>query len=148
MKRRFPLWVATLPAVLFMLFAMSQFSRVAGVVGPGSGGRPATSKRLGCVETYGISLDLSEYYVRDLGGGIPVPSKTQTPELSTVMRGMARNGCGEQLKNVRLRFVVHDDVGRKGEGTYLIDSMADGEVKSFERAWMGRVTSYEIGADR
>ena len=147
MKRRFPLWIATLPAVFFVLFAMSQFFRAAGVVGP-DGGRTSAPKRLSCVETYGISLDLSEYYVRDMGGGIPVASKTHTPELSTVLRGMARNGCGEQLKNVRLRFLVHDDAGRKGEGTYLIDSMADGEVKSFERAWMGRVTSYEVGADR
>ncbi len=129
-----------------MLFAMSQFARVTGTMSPSSSG--VVSKRLSCVDTYGVTLDLSEYYVRDNGSGIPMPRKNQTPEVSTVVRGMARNGCGEKLQNVHLRFVVHDDGGQKGEGAVLIDSLADGESKPFEKAWMGRVTSYEIAADR
>ena len=65
-----------------------------------------------------------------------------------MVRGVVRNGCGENLKNVRLKFVVHDDAGAKGEGFYLLDTISVGEAKTFERAWMGHVTSYEITASR
>jgi hypothetical protein len=131
-----------------MMTAMLSLSRVAKTINPDSGGPRVDPNRPSCVETYGITLNLSEYYVREWAVGAPATSPTKSPELSTVLKGMARNGCGEDLKNVRIKFVVHDDTGRKGDGTYLIESIAAGEVKSFERAWMGRVTSYEVGADR
>jgi hypothetical protein len=99
------------------------------------------------VETYGITLNTSESYVPEWTVGAPARSATSTPELSTVVRGMARNSCDENLKDVQIRFVVHDDGGRKGDGNFVFETLAVGEVKPFERAWMGRVTSYEITAD-
>jgi hypothetical protein len=50
------------------------------------------------------------------------------------------------MKNVRLHFVVHDDAGQRGEGFVNIDEIAASEAKPFEKAWMGRVTSYDITA--
>lgn len=152
-KRSFPLWAAALPGLLIALFfagnAMLQFSRAAGSINPSSGDSRPKSNRASCVETYGITLSASEYYVREWSLGMPATSaNNKTPELSTVLRGMARNDCGESLKNVRLRFVVHDEGGKKGDGSFLIENLAVGEAKSFERAWMGRVISYEITADR
>ena len=131
-----------------MINATLQFSHVARAIDPHSVDFPTQSSRPLCVETYGIHLNASEYYVREWAMGIPANNPNKTPELSTVLSGMARNGCGENLKNVRIRFVVHDKEGRKGDGYYLIESLAIGEAKPFERAWMGRVTSYEVTADR
>jgi len=151
-KRRFPLWMAALPGVLmagyFVVNATVQFSNAARVIGPTFGGGPKESNRLACVETYGVTLDLSQLYVPEWQVGMAARSPNALVQLSTVLRGMARNGCGENLKNVHLRFSVKDDIGRTGDGFISIDSMAIGEAKPFEKAWMGRVTSYEIAADR
>ena len=142
--RRFPAWIAALPAIFLTVNAAVQFSRISQKINPGSGKQNVLS----CVETYGITLDLSEYYVRDNGMGFPAPRRNETPELSTVVKGMARNNCGEEIKDLRLKFVVHDDAGRKGEGSFLLGRMVPGDIKPFERAWMGRVTFYNIEALR
>jgi len=148
-KRPFPLWAAAVPGLLIAIFfsvnAMLQFSRAAGTVAPKS---QRESNQLACVDTYAVTLNPSDQYVREWTLGMPGNSPNQSPELSTVVRGMARNGCDENLVNIRLRFVVHDDAGKKGEGVYVIEKLGVGEVKPFERAWMGRVVSYEITADR
>jgi hypothetical protein len=134
--------------MFLMVNAMLKLSHAAKTFGPSSVDSPRESNRASCVETYGITLTTSELYVREWSLGAPANNPNKSPELSTLLRGMAHNGCGENLKNVRIRFVVHDDDRRKGDGFYLIESMAIGESKSFERAWMGRVTSYEVTADR
>ncbi len=127
---------------------MLQLSHVAANINPAAGDSRRDSNRTSCVETYGITLSASEYYVREWTVGAPaINPNNKSPELSTVLRGMARNNCGEALKNVHLRFVVQDDGRRKGDGFFLIDSLGVGEAKPFERAWMGRVTSYEVTAD-
>lgn len=148
-RRRFPLWVAALPGLLlpvyFFVRAAASFSSVTGAIG---GDHPNPSKRLTCVDTYGITLNLSDQYVREVAPGMPAVNPNKSPEVSTVLSGVARNSCQENLKNVRIRFEVHDDSGKKGEGTYLIESLPVGDVKPFERAWMGRVTSYEVTAER
>jgi len=131
-----------------MINGALQFSHAARMINPSSGSPLRASNRPSCVETYGITLDSSEYYVHEWAAGMPAPKANGTPELSTVLRGMARNGCGENLTNVRISFTVHDEAGRKGDGFYLIESMAVGEVRPFERAWMGRVNSYEVTADQ
>ncbi len=100
------------------------------------------------MDTYGITLNLSDQYVPEWAPGMPAVNPNKSPEVSTRLTGVARNGCQENLTNVRIRFEVHDDSGKKGEGTYLIDSLPIGDVKPFERAWMGRVTSYEVTVER
>jgi hypothetical protein len=128
----------------FFVHAAVHFSNVTSAVGD----HPNSSKRLSCVETYGITLNLSDQYVPETATGIPAMRANKSPEMSTVLSGSARNGCEENLTNVRIRFEVRDEGGKKGEGTYLIGSLAMGEVKPFERAWMGRVTSYDVTAER
>lgn len=142
------MWIAALPALLFMAFALVFFVKASKAINPVSG--PATESKAVCVDTYGITLNLSEYYVREWQLGDPaIPQREdKTPEISTVLRGMAHNGCGEDIKNVRIKMVVHDDAGKKGEGFYLIESMATGEVKAFEKAWMGKVVSYDLTTNR
>jgi len=147
--RRFPLWLGFLPLIAPLFLAVHaglQFSRAAQAINPDSGSASDRPGGPSCVDTYGITLNASEFYVRE--GTQFTPNKNQTPEVSTVLRGMARNGCGENLKRVRIRFVVHDDDGRKGTGVYVIEQMENGEAKPFEHAWMGRITSYEVTADR
>jgi hypothetical protein len=150
-KRSFPLWAAALPGLIIALFFMGnavlQFSRAAGAIKPVQADSGRTPKGASCVEIYAITLGDSDGYVREWSLGMPATKPSQTPERSTVLRGVARNGCGEELKNVRLRFVVHDEEGRKGDGNYLIENLQVGEAKNFERVWMGRVTSYDITAD-
>ena len=146
-SRRVPLWAAALPLALpvyFFAHAAIQFSNASGAIG----NHPDPSRRLTCVETYGITLNLSDQYVPEMAPGIPAANRNKSPEVSTVLSGTARNGCPENLTNVRLRFEVHDESGKKGEGTYFIESLAMGEVKQFERAWMGRVTTYDVTAER
>jgi len=149
--KRFPMWVAALPGLLFMIVAMVSLVRASKAVNPAAGDPAVTPNKPACVDTYGITLNLSEYYVREWQLGDPVlPQRgdNKTPELSTVLRGMARNGCGEDVKNVRLKMVVHDDAGKKGEGFYFIEKMAAGEVTAFEKAWMGKVVTYEVTSNR
>jgi len=100
------------------------------------------------VDTYGITLNVSDQYVPEWAPGLPAANPNKSPQVSTVLSGVARNGCQENLKNVRIRFEVHDDNGKRGAGTFLIESLPMGDVKPFERAWMGRVTSYEVTAER
>lgn len=151
-KRRLPLWTAALPALLIPVFFASraalQFSAAANAINPASSTHQKNSNLLPCVETYSVTLDSSQLYVPEWQVGMPAVSQNGTPQLSTVLRGMARNGCGENLKNVHLRFAVHDDKGQKGDGYISFDTLAIGEAKPFEKAWMGRVTSYEITANR
>jgi hypothetical protein len=99
---------------------------------------------LECIEAYSVTLDSSLLYVPEWQAGM-VANPSQ---LSTVLRGMARNSCGENMKNVRLHFAVHDDAGERGEGFVNIDEIAASEAKPFETAWMSRLTSYEITAGR
>ncbi|MGO9634495.1 MAG: hypothetical protein ACLPX1_11445 [Steroidobacteraceae bacterium] len=129
----------------FFVNAAVRFSNVTGTI---TGDHPNPSKRLTCVDTYGITLNLSDQYVPEWAPGMPAVNPNKSPEVSTRLTGVARNGCQENLTNVRIRFEVHDDSGKKGEGTYLIDSLPIGDVKPFERAWMGRVTSYEVTVER
>jgi len=138
-------------ALFFVSNALLQFSRASGTikpVSPVSDNSRRESKGASCVEIYGLTISDSDNYVREWTLGMPANKPSQTPERATVLRGVARNGCGEDLKNVRLRFIVHDDEGRRGNGEYLIETMAVGEAKAFDKAWMGRVTSYEVTANR
>jgi hypothetical protein len=148
-RRRFPLWAAALPGLLlpvyFFVNAAVRFSNATGSI---TGDHPNSSKTLTCVDTYGITLNLSDQYVPEMAPGIPAVNPNNSPEVSTVLTGTARNGCQENLTNVRIRFEVHDDGGKKGEGTYLIESLPIGDAKPFARAWIGRVTSYEVTAER
>lgn len=132
--------------MVFLVNNVMQFSRVAGAISPSSG--HSGSKRLDCVETYGVTLNTSDEYVPELMPGVPTNMEGKPRELSTVVRGVARNGCDANLTNVRIKFAVRDDNGKRGDGTFVIESLAIGEVKPFERAWMGRVASYDITAER
>jgi|SRR5579862_9145993 len=147
-RRRLPVWTAALPALLVVAFFarnVLQFSQVAGAINPNSASH---GKTLECVEAYGITLNTSDEYVPEVMPGVPANMQGKPREISTVVKGLARNGCEENLKNLTIKFAVRDDQGKRGNGTFLIDSLARGEIKPFERAWMGRVTSYDITAER
>ncbi len=102
------------------------------------------SKSFACVETYGVTLANSEFYVREGQQFSP----RGTPEISTVLSGMVRNDCGELLKSVTIQIHVRDDAGKRGDGSVTVAGLNPGEAKLFSKAWMGRVTSYEIGKIR
>jgi hypothetical protein len=140
--------MAALPALLIaaylMVRATLQFSVAAKAINPVAANSQKASNRLECIETYSVTLDSSQLYVPEWQVGM----QANPSQLATVLRGMARNGCGENMKNVRLYFVVHDDAGKKGEGFFNIDEIAASETKRFEKAWMGHVISYEITAGR
>jgi len=98
------------------------------------------SKSLACVETYGVTLTNSEYYVPE-GQQFSPP---KTPQISTVVSGMVRNLCGDSLESVTIHINVHDADGKRGDGTVMVSGLSSGQSKPFSRAWMGRVTSAEI----
>jgi hypothetical protein len=145
------MWAAVLPALLVPVFlfvrAVLQFGAFASASGI-SDAPPAKSNILDCVVVYSITPHTSEFYVREFGGFATQRPKNAPTELSTVLRGMAKNECGDPLKFVKLNFVVHDDKGQKGQGIITIDSLVNGEAKQFEKAWMGRVTSWEVTASK
>jgi hypothetical protein len=98
------------------------------------------SKSLACVEPYSVTLTNSEFYVPE--GQQFSPRKST--ELSTVVSGMIRNDCGELRKSVTIHINVRDDDGKRGDGSVTVSDLNPGEAKPFSKAWMGRVTSYEI----
>jgi hypothetical protein len=57
---------------------------------------------------------------------------------------MASNRCGTPLNNVRIRIGVRDDKGRTGAAWATVGDLGAGQSKAFERAWMGRLTSYQV----
>jgi hypothetical protein len=126
----------------WMAYHSVQFSRVSNVIVPAASRTPSAGK-LKCVETYGITLKTSEFYVSEGIERFRRP-KHAPRELSTVVQGMARNGCGEPLKNVRILINVRDDQGRRGTGWAKVGNLGTGQAAAFERAWIGRVTSYDI----
>lgn len=115
---------------------MGQASRAA------SGDDAKHSNSLSCVDTYGITLSNSEYYVPEGQEFVP----RHTTEISTVVSGQVRNNCGELLKSVTIHINVSDDSGKRGSGTVTVSGLSPGEVKPFSKAWMGRVTAYEIAS--
>ena len=125
----------------FVAFQYMNMIRVAEAISPG--GTSAVNGR-GCVETYGITLHTSWSHVREYSLLAPRQGKNAPNEEATVLRGMARNGCGEPLRNVRVKINVRDASGSKGSGWADVGVLAIGQVRSFEKAWMGRVTSYEV----
>ena len=113
--------------------------RASRAVSAGHAAQPA--KPPACVETYGVTLTNSEYYVPE---GQQFSPRT-TPEVSTVVSGMVRNDCGEPLNSVTIHIKVRDASGKRGDGLATVSELNSGEAKPFSHAWMGRVTSYEIG---
>ena len=125
------------------MHTLSQFNGVAQAI-TGNNGESRTA-RLDCVETYALTLHSSEFFVPENHGLVQPKRKDGGPtELSTVLRGMARNNCGEPLHNVRIHMKVADAAGKRGDGWASVGTLERGEVKPFERAWMGRVTTYEV----
>jgi hypothetical protein len=128
--------------VIALIFAGRAFVQMGQASLAVSGGASFTpSKSLSCVETYSVNLANSEYYVPE---GQQFSPRT-TAEISTVVSGMVRNDCGKPRKSVRINISVRDDSGKRGDGSVTVEDLNPGEVKEFKKAWMGRVTSYEIG---
>lgn len=116
-------------------------NHAASVVTSGAASGTSTPLRsLTCVEAYAVNLTNSEYYVPEGQQFVP----QETPQISTVVSGMLRNDCGEPLKSVTVHINVRDDSGKTGNGPVTVEDLGPGEAKPFSRAWMGRVTSYEI----
>jgi hypothetical protein len=145
-KAKFPRWLAVLPAFLLVTIfggrALVQTHNAAKAV---TAQDPSSTMRtLSCVEVYGISLANSEYYVPEGQQFLP----RTTPRISTVLNGMVRNDCGEPLKSVTISISVLDDAGKRGDGYVTVSDLNPSVAKPFDRAWMGRVTQYEIGTIR
>jgi hypothetical protein len=119
-------------------------SRVAAVI---TSGAAAVSNRdlSKCVDVYSVTLKTSEFYVPENRFTF---RKNAPRELSTVLTGMASNRCGEPLRNVRIRINVRDEKGGRGSAWANVGDLPIGQAKPFERAWMARVTQYEIGEIR
>jgi hypothetical protein len=145
-KTKLPKWLAVLPALVFVAIvtgrALVQMGQAARAVTGKDTSQPAPS--LSCVETYAVTLSNSEFYVPEGQQFRP----RQTPQISTVVSGMVRNECGEPLKSVTIPIRVRDDDGKRGEGSVTVSELNPGQAKLFSKAWMGRVTSYEIGKIR
>jgi len=126
-----------------MIRGLFQFRQVSQTLqGTASQMRTPSASHTHCVETYGVTLVNSYEYVR---GMVPMPPDPNKPrELATIVRGMAVNQCDERVSRVQLKITVHDDRGMKGAGTYDISELRPKQTQSFERAWMGNVTSWEI----
>jgi hypothetical protein len=131
-----------LPGVAFATFfavrALVQMGHASEAVSGDHTSKP--SKSLACVEPYSVTLSNSEFYVPE--GQEFSPRKSA--ELSTVVSGMIRNDCGKPLKSVTIHINVRDDDGKRGAGSVTVSDLNPGEAKPFSKAWMGRVTSYEI----
>jgi hypothetical protein len=142
-RAKFPRWLGVLPGLLlvtiFSVRAFVQMGQATRVVSGNATSNP--SKSLACVEVYSVSLSNSEFYVPE--GQEFSPRKA--PELSTVLSGMVRNDCGEPLKSATIHIQVRDAAGKRGQGSVTITELNLGQAKPFSKAWMGRVTSYEIG---
>ena len=140
---KLPRWLAALPGlVLVTIFAVRAFVQTGQASRAVSGSNDVLkpAKSLACVETYGVTLTNSEYYVPEGQQFSP----RETPELSTVVSGMVRNDCGELLKSVTIHINVRDAGGKPGNASVTVSELNSGEAKPFSKAWMGRVTSYEI----
>lgn len=131
-----------MPGVAFVAFfavrAFVQMGHASGAVSGGGTIKP--SKSLACVEPYSVTLSNSEFYVPEGQEFVP----RNSTELSTVVSGMIRNDCGELLKSVTIHINVRDDDGKRGVGSVTVSDLNPGEAKPFSKAWMGRVTSYQI----
>ena len=138
----FPRWLAAVPALIIVTIfagrAVVQMGMASRVIN-GDNGAKATQS-MTCVETYGLNLANSEFYVPE--GQQFQPRKTI--QISTVLTGMVRNNCGEPLKSVSIHIKVRDDEGKRGDGWVTVSPLNSGEAKQFSKAWMGRISSYEI----
>jgi hypothetical protein len=136
-----PRWLAAVPAlVIVTIFAGRAFVQMGQASRAISGDNPSRAKSLACVDAYAITLSNSEYYVPE--GQEFVPQKTN--QISTVVSGQVQNNCGKPLDSVTIHINVSDDSGKRGSGAVTVSDLNSGQVKPFSKAWMGRVTSYEI----
>jgi hypothetical protein len=143
------IWLAVLPAFL-LTTGMSAWSilRFAGVM-PALGISPRQESRAkACAEVYGVNLYNSEYYVRESIPGSGIASSKAPREFSTVVSGMVENKCPEPLDTVRISLKVRAASGAQGSGEAVVRDIAAGQAKSFERAWIGQIVSYEIASIR
>lgn len=102
-----------------------------------------------CIETFAITLHTSESSVREVSRGVPaVRKKGAANEFSSIIRGTVRNGCPDRQRGVRVRVNVFDEKGKRGSSWAKLGSMAAGQAKPFELAWVGRLTRYEIAEIR
>lgn len=152
------LWLAVLPGLLVFSAATGMFIRSsmdtraaasaltqpAPLEQPASSGKPAENELLQCVEVYGVTMHTSEDYVPERGGYATARRKNAPNYISTVLRGMMRNNCGRPLPRVEAQLEVTADDGATGLGWVAAGNLAAGQGGSFEKAWMGRVTSYKV----
>ena len=127
-----------------IIYQFTQMRKASNALVPGGASSGGT---LECVETYGITLHTSEFYVSEGLTQFKHP-KNAPRELSTVLNGVARNNCGKPLNNVRIRIRVRSADGKRGDAWATVGTLETGEAKPFERAWMGPVTTYEIAEIR
>lgn len=143
---KLPAWLAAIPAILIAtIFAGRAFVQMGQASKAITGGDTSShTTSLSCVSTYGINLANSQYYVPEGQEFVP----QQKVEVSTVLSGMVRNDCPERLKYLRIPIDVKDDSGKRGNGVVTVEDLNPGEAKPFSKAWMGRMTSYDIGKIR
>lgn len=149
------LWLAVVPGLLVFAGATGMFFYSSLQFGAASSAiaasnetplepKPEPSELMSCVEVYGVTMHSSESYVREMNGLPQRRPKNAPNEISTVLRGMIRNNCGRNLGRVEAQLEVRDDEGKVGRGWITGGRLASGQAASFEKAWMGRVTSYTV----
>jgi hypothetical protein len=151
------LWLALLPGLLVLLGATGMFfwSRLSflraatAITAPdpndaAAASKPAPSELLACLDTYGITMHTSEFYVAEYGGFRRPRPKNAPNELSTVLRGMVRNNCGRPLRQVSIYIEVNDAEGKRGQAWVPVGNIEQGQAGEFEKAWIGRVTEYKV----
>ena len=135
-----PLWLAVVPGLVIATIFASRSIVQTGQAARAISGDVTPKPALTCIEPYGVNLSNSEFYVRE--GEQFVPRKKT--EISTVVSGMVKNDCGETLKSVTISMEVSDDDGKRGSGSVTVSDLGPGQAKPFSKAWMGRITSYQI----
>ncbi|MBK7931045.1 MAG: hypothetical protein IPJ98_27300 [Bryobacterales bacterium] len=154
-KSSLSLWLAVVPGVLvfagatgMFFYSSMQFSAARSALNARDEtpleSKPEPSELMNCVEIYGVTMHSSESYVREMNGLPQRRPKNAPSEISTVLRGMIRNNCGRHLGRVEAQLEVRDDEGKLGRGWIAGGRLASGQGASFEKAWIGRVTSYKV----
>jgi len=149
------LWLAVLPGVLVFAGATGMFFYSSMHTGAAARAitasdetslepSPDPGELAACVEIYGVTMHSSESYVPEYNGMPRKRPRNAPADISTVLRGMIRNNCGRNLGRVEAQLEVRDDEGKVGRGWITGGRLATGQAASFEKAWMGRVTSYKV----
>lgn len=97
-----------------------------------------------CVSAYGVSLTLTETYTPSRSNR-PMPMyPNQDGRTFTVVRGMARNDCGDSIQRANLLIEVDGEDGSQGVAMVPVLGLEPGESKPFEQTFIGHASSFKV----